>query len=250
MIHELTAALQEVSEKLAGKMLPVEICWLILMILIKRGGMVSSSARAVRLAQKREITEEDPNDKTPPEREATNEFDHRRARCVRLWNRVYIFVYGKYRQPKQKMPYWVKEDILEDHEPCVWKEPSLRPYWPYVSKEARLKGITRGDFPHWDLPNHTLFDRTARGRVYYITGTYEGPCHRCGAKSTLVIEELDRKFVVMLSIQLTCACGHVHRDYMEICGIDARIKFGEPVRAYLNTLGIELRGIRQPGEMD
>jgi len=37
---------------------------------------------------------------------------------------------------------------------------------------------------------------------------------------------------------------------MEFCGIDARIKFGEPVRAYLNTLGIELRGMRQPGEMD
>jgi len=35
---------------------------------------------------------------------------------------------------------------------------------------------------------------------------------------------------------------------MNFDGVDARVMYIEPVRAYLNTLGIRLRGVRQPGE--
>jgi len=51
MSYELTAVLQEVSERICGKALPTEICW---QIMLEWREMVSPSAQAVREAKKKE----------------------------------------------------------------------------------------------------------------------------------------------------------------------------------------------------
>lgn len=225
MSHELTKVLQEESERIAGKHLPTEVCWL---IMLKCGGMVSPSAMAVKEAKQIERVTSTPDITT-----WETEFVHWLWKCNdRVHDSEYALLYP--------LPKWVNEEI--------GNQPSS--LWPYATKQARLEGIKRGDYPHWALPNSILFDRTARGGVYYILGVYEGPCPRCGAKSTLTIENLQTHWMrtTMLSFRLECAHGHLHRDYMEFDGVDASVTYCEPVRAYFNTLGIGLRGVRRPGE--
>ena len=227
MLDTLITLLQEESERICGTALSAEICRA---ILIKWGGMVSPSTQALEEARKTRWVPTKYGGKHNP----GAELEHWLWRCAnKKLNSGHL--------KSDSLPNWVKKEI----ENTYWlSDDVVNPFWPYVFKQARLEGIKRGDYPHWCLPNHTIFDQTTR-EVYHILGTYEGPCHRCGAKSTLTIDNLEKDWMrpLKLSFRLKCPYGHNHQDYMDYNGANSSITFGEPLRAYFNTLGIRLRGV-------
>jgi len=144
MSYELTAVMQEESERIAGKALPTEICWL---IMLKWGGMVSPSAMAVREAKKKERPLPQDASAFVVELYTMNwlsEFDDWMWKCNMLG--------GAVRKLKSEpLPDWVKEDI-GDIPP--------NPLWPYVSKQARLEGMKRATSQTGACQTTPLFDLT------------------------------------------------------------------------------------------
>lgn len=245
MLDTLICLLQEESERIGGKALPEELCR---KILIEHGGMVSPTAWGVREAQKTWDKRTWPDSRQvvldyPPEED---------YRCGSEWqNYLGCMIWWRgeemngewehyYTLHDYKPPEWVRHEVNERG----WR--AARPLWPYVSREARLEGIMRGDFPEPNIQTWTRFVKIAQHRRYnsnyYILGAYRGPCPRCQAQCSLEIDDLGGWWGPRVpTVKVVCVNGHEHQQWLGLPkGITAFQKLRDPVRAYVSTLGIEL----------